>query len=197
MPISEIERILISKADWVQRHQQRIQSRPPGVDAPRQYISGETFRYLGRDITLQVEESPRERIWLHDDRLIARLRHPSDSAHTEAIVEGWFDNEAKRCFKERFPVCVEHARAVINIPQPKHLTIRRMKSRWGSCSARRRITLNIALITVAPELIDYVILHELCHLIELNHSAAFYALMAKVVPDWKQKRKRLRGMSVD
>jgi predicted metal-dependent hydrolase len=73
------------------------------------------------------------------------------------------------------------------------MKIRSMKSRWGSCTGKGKITLNLKLIYMPVDLIDYVVLHELCHLKELNHSPAFYALLSRVMPNWKAQRKRLNS----
>jgi predicted metal-dependent hydrolase len=84
---------------------------------------------------------------------------------------------------------------VLNIPYPP-LSIRQMKSRWGSCTASGPIILNLTLIQVPKDLIDYVVIHELCHLKEHNHSAAFYALLERVLPDWEDRRTRLNQIEL-
>jgi predicted metal-dependent hydrolase len=82
------------------------------------------------------------------------------------------------------------------IHSPK-LTIRRMKSRWGSCGANGAVTLNLKLIQVGKPLIDYVIVHELCHLVEHNHSKRYYALLDRMLPDWRTRRQRLNESEVN
>ena len=75
-------------------------------------------------------------------------------------------------------------------PRPE-VTVRQMRSQWGSCSVRGKMNLNLKLVMVPRQFIDYVIVHELCHLIEHNHSSLFYALMSKVMPGWEDKRESL------
>ena len=76
------------------------------------------------------------------------------------------------------------------------LEIRRMKSRWGSCTRAGKITLNLRLMHVAKTEIDYVIVHELCHLVEHNHSKRYYALLDRMLPDWREHRQRLNAAEV-
>lgn len=89
----------------------------------------------------------------------------------------------KACFPK-----MEH----VGAPYPE-ITIRAMRSRWGSCSARGRITLNVKLIKVPKTYIDYVIFHELCHLAEPYHNARYYELLDRVLPDWRERRDRLNS----
>ena len=80
--------------------------------------------------------------------------------------------------------------------EPTGVSIRSFKSRWGSCQPPDQITLNLKLMQVPKVYIDYVIMHELCHLKEYNHSRRFYALLNRVLPDWKEKRERLNALEV-
>jgi predicted metal-dependent hydrolase len=81
----------------------------------------------------------------------------------------------------------------LSLPFPE-LRIRKMRSRWGSCSRRAEITLNLELIRMPLDCIDYVITHELCHLVEFNHSARFYELQSRFFPDWKERRRQLEEL---
>jgi len=92
-------------------------------------------------------------------------------------------------FAARLAACypkVQH----LGLPYPQ-ITVREMRSRWGSCDPADRITLNIKLILVPEELIDYVIYHELCHLREHHHGKAFYQLLDRVLPEWRERKRKL------
>ena len=78
----------------------------------------------------------------------------------------------------------------VGAPYPE-IAIRAMRSRWGSCSPRGRITLNVKRIKVPKAYIDYVIFHELCHLVEPNHNSRYYDLLDRVLPDWRERREKL------
>jgi len=86
---------------------------------------------------------------------------------------------------------VAHFAAVVGVAPPP-LTVKDMRSRWGSCSAKGRVSLHWGLVLLDPALLDYVVVHELCHLRELNHGPAFWRRVAAVLPDWRERRKRLR-----
>ena len=110
------------------------------------------------------------------------------------MLDAWYLSHAKRVFAERLAACYPRVEG-LGIPFPS-LAIRDMKARWGSCSAKGRLTLNRRLIHVPKDLMDYVILHELCHLKEYNHGPAFYALLERVLPDWKARRQKLNQMEL-
>lgn len=193
IPLADVELLLRRRAAWIIKHQQRFQS-APARPKTRRYVSGDTFLYLGREYALNVVSAEREHATMRGDQLIVNVRDPNDTARIEQLIARWYRQRAKAIFEERLAAClplvaflgVEHSR----------LTIREMKTRWGSCSAKRRVTLNTQLVRASIDLIDYVIVHELCHLKELNHSRAFYALMDRAMPDWRERRKRLNKVPV-
>ncbi|MBL8134221.1 MAG: M48 family metallopeptidase [Anaerolineae bacterium] len=182
---------LRKRAAWIVRHQRRFAENPPvQPPPPRRQVSGEAYRFLGEPLRLNVIPSPVERVTLEGDALTAAVPDPADAARIGDLLAMWFRGQAEMIFAERLAVIQPRA-AALGIPAPQRLTVRDMKTRWGSCSARRRVTLNLRLIHVAPHLIDYVIAHELCHLKVLNHSAAFYALQERLMPDWRERRAEL------
>ncbi len=110
-------------------------------------------------------------------------------ANARLLVETWYREQSSQIFQERLSACYAKL-AREKIPYPK-ISIRRMQSSWGSCSAKGMITLNIKLIQVPMEYIDYVIIHELCHLKYLHHEVQFYKLLSRVMPGWQVKKERL------
>ncbi len=187
-----IEAFVLKKAAWVLKHQRQFQDYPVANPLPRRYVSGEAYRYLGRQYRLKVVEGAIERVQLSRGFLTVSVADTGDKKRIAELLDGWFHAQAKRIFEERLAACFPRVES-LGVEYPK-ITIREMKARWGSCSAKRSISLNIKLIHVPKDLIDYVILHELCHLKELNHSAKFYALLDKVLPDWRERKRRLDGM---
>lgn len=111
--------------------------------------------------------------------------------HLFAVFWSWVAR-VKAVFQERLEACYPRV-ARFKVAYPA-LVVRRMKSRWGSCTAAGKITLNLKLIQMPKECIDYVVVHELCHLKEHNHSPAFYALLGKVMPDWEERKQKLNTM---
>jgi len=174
------------RAAWILAQQRDLARYLPHLP-PRQYLSGETHRYLGKPYRLKVIESARDvvkptRGWL---RVYVREKNP---ACVQRLLDAWYRARAEHIFPERLAACypkVEH----VGVPYPE-LSIRVLKSRWGSCKGNT-ITLNLKLIQVPPAYIDYVLFHELCHLAEPNHTARFYELLSRVLPDWEARREKL------
>ncbi|MHA1287450.1 MAG: M48 family metallopeptidase [Candidatus Thorarchaeota archaeon] len=159
---------------------------------PREYVSGETHRYLGRQYLLkiiQIGEQETEQVRMDRGRLKINVSNPDDMERKKALLEDWYRGHAKRVFSERVDHWLPHfQRYGIESPQ---LVVRRMKSRWGSCTAEGKITLNLKLIQVPKHLIDYTIVHELSHLVELNHSEDYYQLLRRIMPDWEKRKEQL------
>ncbi len=118
----------------------------------------------------------------------------TNSDHVRELLDGWYHKQAKRVFHERLDAVFPRVER-LGIPYPE-LLIRRLQARWGSCSPKGVITLNLTLIQTPKACIDYVILHELCHIKENNHSAAFYKLLGHVLPDWERRREELNAVEV-
>lgn len=92
--------------------------------------------------------------------------------------------------------CLQREPEVRRLGQPGDLAVRRMRRRWGSCFRDGRITLNTELVGEADDLVDYVLIHELCHLREFNHGPRFYAAMDRALPDWRERRTRLHASRI-
>lgn len=187
--LETIEQRVLKRASWILRQQREFESYASPNPLPRRYVSGESYRYLGRQYRLKLIEDAVERVILSRGYITVRIPDSSDKQHIGELLDAWYLSHAKRVFAERLKVCYPRVEG-LGIPYPD-LAIRDMKARWGSCSAKGRITLNGRLIQVPKDLIDYVILHELCHLKEYDHSPTFYALLERVLPDWEERRQKL------
>lgn len=187
---SLIEKKIRKKSAWILKHQRNFQ-RYSFELPPRQYVSGESHRYLGRQYRLKVAQSEdhNEIVKMDRGRILIYTRDPKDRERIKKSLDDWFREHAKRVYAER--VSIWHPRFErYGIEQPE-VVVRKMKSRWGSCTETRKITLNLKLIQVPKQYIDYVIVHELSHLVEQNHSLAFYSLMNRIMPDWEERREKL------
>lgn len=160
---------------------------------PRQYISGESHYYLGKQYMLKVIVAPSDAqgVKMLRGKLEVTLRHKSAEKVLQLLTD-WYKARAREVFARRLTAMLEQA-LWANGPPP--LRILTMQTQWGSCSPNGRVTLNRNLVKAPRECIDYVILHELCHLAEHNHSERFYRLMGQVMPDWEKTKKRLDGMA--
>lgn len=160
---------------------------------PRQYISGESHYYLGKQYMLKVIVAPSDAqgVKMLRGKLEVTLRHKSAEKVLQLLTD-WYKARAREVFAKRLSAMLEQALWVSDSPPLRILT---MQTQWGSCSPNGRVTLNPNLVKAPRECIDYVILHELCHLAEHNHSERFYRLMGQVMPDWELTKERLDGMA--
>lgn len=161
--------------------------------APRKYVSGESHYYLGKQYLLKVIETSEtpQCVKLLRGKLEVTLRERS-AEKTQQLMNSWYKSKAKETFAKRLDAMLEQTLWVKERPAVR---IRTMQTQWGSCSPNGRITLNPQLVKVPRDCIDYVILHELCHIAEHNHSERFYRLMNQVMPNWESIKDRLDNMA--
>ncbi len=185
---ASIDRIVQRRAAWIIRQQKFFEQFLPKTP-PRSFVSGETHLYLGRKYRLRIKLSEQEEVKLRGGYIYVYTRQPADVEQVKRLLYGWYNVHAQKKFTERLAVCLDSpVGRGIAMPQ---LQIRRMAKRWGSCRATGILTLNPDLIRAPRACIDYVILHELCHLLYPNHSPQFYDLLTRVLPDWRVTKLRL------
>ena len=190
--IEAIQAKVRKRADWILRQQRDFALYLPQIP-PRQYISGETHRYLGKQYRLKViEDSDTEWVKLERGYIVVRTIDKADTTHIKELVDAWYLRQARRVFHERMRLLLPRFGGRYDLPEFQ-LRIRALQARWGSCTEAGTITLNLKLIQVTKPCIDYVIVHELCHLIEHNHSKRFYALLDRILPDWRERRQKLNA----
>lgn len=180
------------KAPWIFKQKLKFESYPPAL-SQRQYVSGETHRYLGRQYRLKVIEAKNECVRLLHGHLSIGTNDPENRLHVKTLLQRWCRLKAKVIFSERYDYCVQQV-AKLGIEHHQGIQLRFMPNRWGSCTGKGNIILNPELVAAPKDCIDYVITHELCHLRERNHSQAFYKLLTRVMKDWELRRKRLNEM---
>jgi predicted metal-dependent hydrolase len=191
--LAEVEAIVQNKGSWIIKNQHAFAEYPPTLP-PRRYVSGESHLYLGRHYRLQVIEDKDEGVTLTNPLLYLHVRDKNDRQRKQKLLTEWYRQQAKIIFPERLDAVYPRAECH-GIPYPQ-MKIRLMKSRWGSCSTKGSINLNLRLIQTPKACIDYVILHELAHLKEHNHSRAYYNLLDQLLPDWKDRRQELNHFQV-
>lgn len=189
----EIDRIVAKKAGWIQRKLSDVESLPP-MAPPPQYVAGELHYYLGQQFALDVNQGSHKAVRIENGRLLVTVRDKNSRRQIERKLSTWYRAQARRVYTERserlFQLIEPYG---VAMPEIK---IRKMKRRWGSCHPGGHITLNLRLVQTPLPCIDYVIIHELCHLVEPNHGRRFYALLEKLLPNWRSRRDRLNQLPI-
>lgn len=189
----QIHAALIKKAAWIVRKLDALEAYHP-LPAPKQYVSGETLLYLGRQYRLKVEQGSRQSAKLLGRYLWVWLENKKDIKCAKKAVDSWYRNRAQETLGRYMERCL--AIASRHGVQEPALVIRTMLRRWGSCSSKGRITLNLNLVKVPVHCIEYVMMHELCHLNYHNHSKAFYSLLTRCQSDWRKRKAILDKMII-
>ena len=190
-PLERIRAKVCKRGAWIRQAWREFECFHP-LQSPREYVPGETHRYLGRQYRLRAIPGPIAGVVLRRGYLdVTTPDHPSPAVLGH-LVRTWYADRAGEVFAERLKACHRLA-AVEGIPLPT-LLVRRMTHRWGSCTPAGRIILNLELLKASRECIDYVVMHELCHLAEHNHSPKFWRLLQRLMPDWEDRKKRLNAL---
>jgi len=184
----QIHQSVKKKAPWIARTIDKLESYHP-LPVPKRYVSGETLVYLGRQYRLKVMKGSRQPAKLLGRFLRVWVEDKSDTPSVKKAVDKWYRKRARetlgRYLEKGYTVALRHG-----VPESL-LVIRKMRRRWGSCSRKGRITLNVNLVKVPVHCIEYVIMHELCHLKHNNHSKAFYSMLTRCQPDWRKRKETL------
>jgi predicted metal-dependent hydrolase len=181
-----IRRFALSKLDWI-RHQQ-LKLRRYERETPREYRDSESYYLWGKRYQLKlIEGHHAPSIDLTDDQMLLRLRPDTPPGRKETILEEWYRAQ----MTEAVSPLIAKWEATMAVKVERFL-VRRMKTRWGSCTPRtQKIRLNTELAKKSPEMLEYVVVHEMVHLIERHHNGRFAGLMDKHLPNWRDLRKAL------
>lgn len=176
-------------ADWIVRTRQKLAGQEHSP--PLTYRTGDTHHYAGKPYRLEVKQGQRDAVVCLGDSLIVTVRQEPTEERTKKLLAAWYRRRADILFHDRLAICHQRA-ASEGIPLPV-LRIRKMRSRWGSYSSRGQVTLNLTLILVSIDYLDYVILHELCHYKVGRHGPRFWKLMKQLLPDCVERRRALNA----
>ena len=175
-----IEELVNQKSRWI-REKMRLQRESTPVK-PKEYVSGECFTYLGRQYRLKLVNGKPGSVKLKNGRLVITL--PDGAISPDKLKDAlshWYRSHAEQILREK----VERYARIIRV-RPASMTIKSFKSRWGSCSDQGHIQFNWKIIIAPHRVVDYVVVHELCHLIEPNHSPRYWKLVEQVFPEYKE-----------
>jgi predicted metal-dependent hydrolase len=191
-PVARLDRVVRGKARWIVERARKSSGLARLAD--REFVSGETVLYLGRSYRLRVVEAlnPRpaclERGWL-----VLTTPYPLSSAervdHVRSRLIAWYRAHAADRLTERVSYWSEQLRV-----QPRAVLLRDPERRWGSCDGSGTIRFSWRIIQAPPAVVDYIVIHELVHLIHRHHTPTFWALIGRVVPTYDSQRSRLRTL---
>ena len=178
----EIEQFLISKKDWIEKHLARItEAQANRLNFELNY--GDDFRLMGKKIPLVAREG--NKVGFDGNCFYLPPSFPSDEIKMAVI--GLYKQIAKQVFTDR---TFAYAKEMGSLPSA--VKVNSAKTRWGSCSNKGSINYSWRLIMAEEEIMDYVIVHELAHLRELNHSPRFWTIVETILPDYKRRQKKLK-----
>lgn len=188
--LAQIEQAILEKQSWIfsklREKQERLVRR---AQPAMQWIDGARLPYLGGHLTLRLVEGRRLALSHDAEQASLSISMPPDASEQQLKdkVRSWLQHEARQVFLSRLPVFAERLGVQY---QSMHLSS--ANTRWGSCTAQGKIRLNWRLIHFSPEIIDYVVAHELSHLREMNHSPKFWATVASALPEYERAKRALR-----
>ena len=181
--------VLLEKADWVVEKLDGWQAKKA---PPIFWAEGARIPFRGEEFVLTLTPKVRGTApQLHGEVLHVPVGLEAEAVHIEKAVTQWYRSEALRVFGE----CVEHFAPLLQV-MPQEIKLTSARTQWGNCSTRGVVRLNWQLVKMPLHLIDYVVVHELAHLVEMNHSAAFWRVVESACPEYKQCRAELRGYGV-
>lgn|SRR5574344_407515 len=187
---NDIDSFVASKGSYILNAQQKFRRISADKPEPHQYISGEVFYIEGTPFTLDVQKGLHNTVIMQGTKLCVTVKDPADSGKIGRMIGRLYDTIAENLFAEisdrTYPLFSQY-----RFEKPV-IRIRTMTSRWGTClTSKATIILNRQLAQVPRRCTEYVILHEYCHFVHPNHSKCFYALVARFMPDWKERKKLL------
>lgn len=191
MNLDTIRVFAISKLDWIKRHQRTL--REQERETPREYLNRESHYVWGKRYLLSVvERDERPRIELTHRKMILQVRPGTNEQKREALVEAWY----RERLREVVPPLLAKWLPLLDVSL-KRFFVQRMKTKWGSCNHKARtIRLNSDLAKKPAECLEYIVVHELVHLIEPTHNAHFIALMDCFMPKWRHHRQALNRLPI-
>ncbi|AWR85452.1 M48 family metallopeptidase [Meiothermus taiwanensis] len=218
MPLEQVVALVDTKARWIAEKYVEFRNR---LGPRKRFVSGEEFLYLGRRVSLQVQTGPsasgggrrdeqgfllppgpfdfdfpcrsrpKTAVALKGNVLLVQAASSTHSQEVREMLEHWYRSRAEEIITRR----VQHYALQLGWPMPKVL-IRNQKKRWGSCNAKGELRFNWRLVMLPLRVLDYVVVHEMAHLKVLNHGPRFWALVERIMPDYKARHQALHELGL-
>jgi predicted metal-dependent hydrolase len=191
MALDTIRLFVISKLAWIRSQQRKLQAQER--ETPREFLNKESHYLWGKRYLLELafaDAAPA--VSLTRRKLHLQVRRDADPARREEVLDSWYRQQVR----EAVPALLEKWQPLLGV-RAERVFVQRMKTKWGSCTpASGYIRLNTDLAKKPPECLEYIVVHELVHLLEPTHNERFSALMDLYLPQWQHLRKRLNNLPV-
>lgn len=188
LPQERIEKLLHDKRRWIK--EKLILHREAAPVSAKDFISGESFAYLGRNYRLKVEHGLFSPVKLLQGRLVVTVPHESEPHIIRNALVRWYRRHAESKLQDK----VSRYSKLVGA-EPRSVGIKSFKSRWGSCSAKGDLLFNWRIVMAPNRICDYIVIHELCHLIQHDHSSKFWKEVERVLPDYAERKEWLKANS--
>jgi predicted metal-dependent hydrolase len=186
----KVKAIVLKKAPWILKQQDFFLGFYPKTPL-KKFISGESHLYLGREYRLKVANAVKNDIHFNGRQIIVYKKKTSTAGK---VLNAWYREKAKLKFAEIAEPWIQRFKK--HHVEPQNVYVQEMPTRWGSCTPGGKIILNPELIKAPKACIEYVIVHELCHLVHKNHSQKFFELQKKEMPDWEKWKRKLETILI-
>lgn len=184
MTVTELEKMILTKAKWIIRQATRLAALST-LTVNSAITEGAQVLYLGNPYTITLKHDNKPDVYCYNNMMV--ISCSDDSKPADVILKDWYINSAATLFKEKTAFWAP--RLGVN---PQRITIKDQKTRWGSCSSKGNINYNWRVVMAPPAVLDYLVVHELSHMLVPNHSQKFWQLVETVLPGYKNYRKWLK-----
>ena len=183
-----IRQFTFSKLDWIKEQRERCMAKK--ALAVKEYVTGEECFVWGKKHKLYVQEAETGcKVSVSEDKLVLQIHRESAKGQREKVVNEWYRSQ----MKQRMPEILQKCEEMTGI-HVKEWRVKYMRTRWGTCNIdKKRIWLNLQLAKLPPECLEYVVIHELTHLLERKHNRRFYGFLYEFCPDFKEREKMMEG----
>lgn len=182
----EIDDVINKRIDWILKHQKKFEQLGPAY-SKWEFVDGEKHLLLGNEYVLRVNTGAFNTVRLNGKFIDVVCNNES---MVKPLMVKWYTLKANEMMPDIIMPVVNQFKSKYH-RSPAKISLKNMKSRWGSCSSKANISMNIKLIKSTRSCIEYVMAHELCHLIQMNHSKNYYSLLTEFMPDWRERKKNL------
>jgi hypothetical protein len=186
-----IQLFIITKTSWIKKQIEKFEKQLRQTE--REYVSGESHYVWGRRYRLEIRHNRANNVEIKGNKLILTVRETSTTQHRENVMTEWYRDQ----LKEKLPALVAKWEEIIGV-RAESVRVKNMLTRWGTCNTKaQRIWINLQLAKKPIECLEYVVVHELVHLLEKNHSSIFIEYMDKYLPTWRVTKDELNSFIMD